>query len=235
MVAIPDTYREVLADTDIGYSEVTAMELLEHIFDTYGNITTLDLETNLQQLHPPWAPETPIATVFINGNRCRSFATEGGDPISGQTYVRTLVKIFCNSGVLDEAIKEWDNKPVADKTVPECVRHFTQEDKYRRDTKHYLKATLEANTADQLGTIQVPTTANQVTHTPKGPSDTTDMWTYCWTHGISKHNSKNCQRQSEGHRSDATMIKRLGGSNQFPGRNKRKHDTDPAIANKKQA
>ena len=238
MVAIPETYREVLADTDIGYSEVTAMELLEHIIGTYGTITTLDLEINLQQLHTPWAPDTPIATVFINGNRCRRFAEEGGDPISDHTYIRTLVKIFRGSGVLDEAIKDWDNKPTVDKTVMECVRHFTREDKYRRDTNQYLKTTLEAHAAGRLGTPQVPTTAYWAAPTVPGPATTTlpaatDMWTYCWTHGISKHNSKTCENPSEGHRSDATMIRRGGGSNQFPGRKKRKNDTAPASANKK--
>ena len=68
MVAIPDTYREVLSDSNLGYSEVTAMDLLKHVIETYGTITTLDLETNLHQLHTPWDADTPIAMVFINGN-----------------------------------------------------------------------------------------------------------------------------------------------------------------------
>ena len=87
MLAIPDTYREALADIDHGYADVTAMDLLEHVVDTYGTITTIDLEANLQQLETPWNPDTPIATVFVNGNRCRQFATEGGDPISDLTYM----------------------------------------------------------------------------------------------------------------------------------------------------
>ena len=146
MLAIPEMYHEAIADTDLGYSEITAMAILEHVVDTYGTITTIDLEANLQQLETPWDPDTPIAMIFVNGNRCRQFATEGGDPISDQMYMRTLVKIFRNSGVLDEAVKEWDNKPNNEKTEAQCIKHFTKCDKYRRDTRQYLKATMEANT-----------------------------------------------------------------------------------------
>jgi hypothetical protein len=41
--------------------------------------------------------------------------------------------------------------------------------------------------------------------------------TYCWTHGITrnlKHTSGTCTRQAEGHKTDATYSKRMGGSNE---------------------
>ena len=158
MQAIPDTYREALADMDLGYSEVTAMDLLDHIVDTYGTITTIDLEANLQQIATPWDPDTPIASVFVTGNRCRQFAKEGGDPISDHTYMRILAKTFRNSGVLDDAIKEWDATPTNTRTVIRCVKHFTKADKYRRDTRHYLKTTMEAN---QATAARTPTTEDK--------------------------------------------------------------------------
>ena len=69
------------------------------------------------------------------------------------------------------------------------------------------------------------------------------MWTYCWTHGITKHSSRQCKRQSEGHQREATMSNRLGGNDHLPGphstpknnyRQKRKDDADKTLANKKQ-
>jgi hypothetical protein len=38
---------------------------------------------------------------------------------------------------------------------------------------------------------------------------------YCWTHGGCNHSSAECSRQAEGHKADATLTTRKGGSNAF--------------------
>ena len=36
--------------------------------------------------------------------------------------------------------------------------------------------------------------------------------TYCWTHGVGTHNSKDCNRRNEGHNENATINNRMNGS-----------------------
>jgi hypothetical protein len=41
-----------------------------------------------------------------------------------------------------------------------------------------------------------------------------DKITYCWTHGITtnlRHNSQNCSRQKEGHKTEATLTNKMDG------------------------
>ena len=35
---------------------------------------------------------------------------------------------------------------------------------------------------------------------------------YCWTHGLCHHASKDCCTKAEGHKDDATLDNRMGGS-----------------------
>jgi hypothetical protein len=214
--AIPESYREVLADPDLGYVNVTPQDILQHMIKNYGQITEQDLSHNLKALETPWDPETTITTVFINGNRCRKFAREGEDPITDKTYIRALVTIFRNSGVLEDAIKDWDKLPPDRKTVDYAIQHFTQADKLRREAQQHLKDALTANAAwhTPAPAPTVPSGTALLTGQPQlppPPSPRIEGWGYCWSHGVSKHDGYTCLRPHAGHIKEATISNRQGG------------------------
>jgi hypothetical protein len=39
-------YLEILKDNVVGYAKISARDMLDHLFETYGNITSVDLEIN---------------------------------------------------------------------------------------------------------------------------------------------------------------------------------------------
>jgi hypothetical protein len=43
-------YLEILNDNMVGYSNISARDMLDHIFKTYGNITAVDLEINSEHM-----------------------------------------------------------------------------------------------------------------------------------------------------------------------------------------
>jgi hypothetical protein len=47
-------YLDILNDYIVGFANITAREMLDHIFMTYGNITAVDLENNFKQMHRAW-------------------------------------------------------------------------------------------------------------------------------------------------------------------------------------
>jgi hypothetical protein len=230
LLAVPPTYREILADTTHGYAMVTPMALLEHLLATYGTIRVLDVGLNLVQLEHPWDPETPIASVFVNARRCRQFAQEAEDPISDKTYMRLITSVFRKSGVLDEAVQEWNKLEPNVQTVQGIVTHFTAADKHRRENKHYLS---ELSSHQALLTAHQYLKEIQQAHTtallhkgtdlpPKGftiPPKTDSKgaaWCYCWSHGICKHHSPDCRYPKPGHKKEATMLDRQGGVENAP-------------------
>lgn len=199
--AVPTTYLAILADAVHGYAEVTPQQMLAHLMDTFGTIEPEDLEENLDRLRAPWNPSTSIHEIFTTAKQCGEFAAIGDDPISEPAMVRTLATKFEKSGVFGTEIREWNNKPKADKTLVNLRAHFLQADKNRLRSDRHLKDTLAANEATGIPL------------NPDNPPPTTHSW--CWTHGYStnkKHTSATCNKPAPGHCTDATSSHPKGGN-----------------------
>lgn len=205
--AIPKVYIATLAHRTLGFANVTPGELLNHLLITYGTIAPQDLEDNLAKIKTHWNPDTPIETVFANGEECRQLATDGQEPIPDGAYTRILVNIFRESGVMDKAIEDWELRRPNNQTLPEAIEHFTNADKYRRKSKAYLKDILSANAAS---TLPPPPAAGA--HPPVPPNGSLNGWAYCWTHGVTQHTGTTCLYPAEGHVPHATLADRKGGS-----------------------
>jgi len=218
--AVPLDYLSELAHPTMGYSSVTPSQMLEHLVTNYGGITAKDLRDNMERLKTPWNPDTPIESVFTNGTFCRNFANEGNNPISDETYVLILVDIFEASGVLEKAIEDWEAKPVADQTLANAIPHFKTGNRLRliKEAKT-AKNTLAANQAISNQAIdQKLATKETGTLTGAGLKG----WDYCYTHGICKHSGCACPSPKEGHKKEATMNNRMGGTNNLKPRKTKK-------------
>ena len=55
--------------------KVHLLDLMEHIWSTYGNITTLDLTVNEKRMYAYWNPSTPIETLYEQLVDGQQFAT----------------------------------------------------------------------------------------------------------------------------------------------------------------
>jgi hypothetical protein len=49
-------YLDVLNDEMVGFAKISARSMLDHLFTTYGNITTVDLENNFEHMRRAWDP-----------------------------------------------------------------------------------------------------------------------------------------------------------------------------------
>jgi hypothetical protein len=57
-------YLDVLNDDMVGFANITAREMLDHLFMTYGNITDVDLENKFEQMRCAWDPNKPVESLF---------------------------------------------------------------------------------------------------------------------------------------------------------------------------
>jgi hypothetical protein len=57
-------YLEILNDNMVGYANISARDMLDHLFETYGNITAVDLEVNFEHMRRPWDPHQPVESLF---------------------------------------------------------------------------------------------------------------------------------------------------------------------------
>jgi hypothetical protein len=74
-------YLEILNDNMVGYANISARDMLDHLFETYGNITAVDLEINFEHMRRAWDPQQPVETLFKQIQDCADYSEAGGVPI----------------------------------------------------------------------------------------------------------------------------------------------------------
>ena len=198
--AVPHEYLAPLNDALLGFSQATPAQLLAHLRNTYGAITTDDLEANFSRLSTPWDPTTPIETIFTNVRDCMSFANDGGDPISDAQAMREVLKTIEASGVLDKAVEDWRLQAAAARTFANLLPFFCPRNQERLCIQALKGNKYSANKASS-----------------NDPSkQLMDILAYCWTHGAStnvEHTSATCSNPAPGHDKSATITDMKGGNN----------------------
>jgi hypothetical protein len=241
--AVPKDYTSELLDArPAGYANLTPREIMDHLMENYGTISPLDLAANRKQLARPWNPSHSIETLISHCDRCRKFAAEGQNPISDMDYVYAMVDAIKMAGVLEKAVTDWQDKPVADQTIAACKLHFKKANKNRLDNlSAATPSALDANAA--IGNNAKADTKTDPAGAGKGkPKGQLGNYSYCWTHGICTHASNVCKFPAEGHQKEALIHNLMGGrvvvnvranNNNRNGRNRRggNQENTPPVTN----
>jgi hypothetical protein len=66
-------YLDVLNDNMVGFANITARAMLDHLFMTYSNITAVDLENNFEQMRRAWDPQQPVESLLKKSRLRRIF------------------------------------------------------------------------------------------------------------------------------------------------------------------
>jgi hypothetical protein len=71
-------YVDVLNDDIVGFVNITARAMLDHLFMAYGNITAVDFENNFEQMRHAWDPQKPVESLFKHIQDCADYSEAGG-------------------------------------------------------------------------------------------------------------------------------------------------------------
>jgi hypothetical protein len=63
-------YLDILNDSMVGYANISARDMLVHLFETYGNITAVNLEINFEHMRRAWDPQQPVESLFKQIQYC---------------------------------------------------------------------------------------------------------------------------------------------------------------------
>jgi hypothetical protein len=61
----------------VDYANISARDMLDHLFETYVNITTVDLEINFEHMRRAWNPQQPVETLFKQIKDCADYSEAG--------------------------------------------------------------------------------------------------------------------------------------------------------------
>jgi hypothetical protein len=166
-------FLDVLNDNMFGFANISARDMLDHLFSTYGNITAVDLEINFEQMCRAWDSQKPVEVLFKHIQDCEDYYEAGGVLIGHPHQINVgYAKIFA-TGHFMSACRRWNEKHHIEKTWTQFKSYFAaahhqhqqMQGKYAEtDGYHSANAAVE-KTEDQLAEATIGALAKLATAT----------------------------------------------------------------------
>jgi hypothetical protein len=117
-------YIEILNDDLVGFANTMSRDMLDHLFLSYGSITSLGIEQNFENMRKAWDPQQPVETLFKQIQDCVDFAEADGVAIGAAHKLSSAYSKIFKSGKFNSACRRGDEKLEADKTWNNFKIHF---------------------------------------------------------------------------------------------------------------
>jgi hypothetical protein len=101
-------YLEILNDNMVGYAKISARGMLDHLFETYGNITAVDLEINFEHMRRAWDPLQPVETLFKQIQDFADYSEAGGVLIGHPQQINVGYATIFATGHFMSACRRWN-------------------------------------------------------------------------------------------------------------------------------
>jgi hypothetical protein len=220
LAAVGNKYVSTLQHPLLCYTQVTVEALLQHLTDTYSEITQEVFENNRSKISAEWNPDDGIETIFT---RITDAAAAGDDHIiPASTAMYLALTAIDNTGVFLEPCADWRKCHLAEQTLANFTADFThawKERNRRISAKAAGYQALLATKEEDKENIS-PAVLSKLDVNINGIK----MY-YCWSHGLgfnSNHTSCTCKTKKDRHRDDAMIRSRKGGSNMIWENNRNK-------------
>jgi hypothetical protein len=139
---------DVLNENKVGFANISARDMLDHLFGTYSNITAVDLEINFEHMHRFWDPQQPVEALFKQIQDCADYSEAGGVLIGHPQKINVgYAKIFA-TGHFMSACSRWNEKPLADKTWAQFKAHFSSAHRQHKQMQGESAATAGYHSAN---------------------------------------------------------------------------------------
>jgi hypothetical protein len=104
-------YLDILNANMVGYAKISVRDMLDHLLETYGNITAVDLEINFEHMLRAWDPHQPVETLFKQIQECADYSEAGGFLIGHPQQINFgYAKIFA-TGHFMSSCRRYNKKP----------------------------------------------------------------------------------------------------------------------------
>ena len=146
---VDDKYITKLKHPCTKYATITPLQLLTHLWSTYGKIDQSDQSANEQRMKSPWNPPATIETLFEQLQDGQEFAARGHETISEEQLVRWGYENILATGLFNRDCARW-RKRTADKSWTDFQQFFTIAEDDRSKNTTASEATYTANQVQQL-------------------------------------------------------------------------------------
>jgi hypothetical protein len=166
-------YLDILNDNMVGYANISARDMLDHLFEADDNITAVDLEINFEHMRRAWDPQQPVESLFKQIQDCADYSEAGGVLIGHPQQINIgYAKIFA-TGHFMSACRRWNEKHAIEKTWTQFKSHFAAAHRQHKQMQGESAATAgyhsanaaSSHTEDQMAESTIGALANLATAT----------------------------------------------------------------------
>ena len=115
--SIDGMYLEGITDRNVGLANITIREILEFLFQNYGNITQYNIEDNDKKLKEKWDANSPIEMLFDQIKDAQDFAAAAGQPYTNNQLLTTAYNLIYATGLFFDDCKARNRLPANQKTM----------------------------------------------------------------------------------------------------------------------
>jgi hypothetical protein len=166
-------YLDILNYNMVGYANILARDMLHNLFETYGNITAVDLEINFEHMRRAWDPQQPVESLLKQIQDFANYSEAAGVLVGHPQQINVgYAKIFA-TGHFMSACRRWNEIHTIEKTWTQFKSHFTAAHRQHKQMQGESAATAgyhSANAAvthneDQMDEATIGALANLATAT----------------------------------------------------------------------
>jgi hypothetical protein len=125
-------YLKALRNRITGFATTTTLEMITHLYTSYGRLSPADLQGNDTHLRNPYDPNQPIEALFDKIEDAVSLAAATQAPYSAEQIVAIAYKLVFTTGMFPEACREWRRNP-AEHSWPNFKTFFAEAHQDLRD------------------------------------------------------------------------------------------------------
>ena len=137
-----------IEDTYIGFNNISIQDIISYLYDRFGDVTPNELEDAEKVLNEAFNPNEPFGIFAYTIEDAVDVAEAAGCPFTTEQIInKALNSILKAQALPDIAIRDWRQKPSAEKTWANFKAHFSKEVReYQKDQG--LTAKLAYNVAN---------------------------------------------------------------------------------------
>jgi hypothetical protein len=149
----------------VGFANITAREMLDHLFMSYGKITAVDLEKNFEKMRRAWNPQQPVKSLFKKIQYCADYSEAASVLIGHPQQINVGYATIFATGHFMSACRRWNEKPNVEKTWAQFKTHFSTAHRQHKQLQGEYAATSGYQTEDQMAEETIGALANLATAT----------------------------------------------------------------------
>ena len=123
--AVSRMYIKAMANRMLGFANVSARQLLQHLTRTYGKLTPGQLDANDKEFKKDYDTNDPIENLYEQIENTTDTADEADVPYSQQQILNNALNILTRTGMFLDSVRTWKRRPIIEHTWPNFKIHFT--------------------------------------------------------------------------------------------------------------